>query len=266
VQLSRNICNLKLFHVATDLLSFLDVDAQASVLLAVEVNWIVGAQDVFALLEPLYVGFLVQADTLVCLGDIVGYGPFPNECIELVRTRCSIVVRGNHDTGAVYVVDLGKFDADGRTAIEWTRSKLTPQNRKYLQGLSLINNSNDVTYVHASPGNPEKWTYVSTWQHAARVFPHFMTKMCCLGHTQVPSIVAANGMVNIYQKGDRHLIHVGSVGQPRDGNPSASFALLDTVRKTASIIRVKYDVATTAGAIRKAGLPEFLARRLEFGI
>jgi putative phosphoesterase len=207
-----------------------------------------------------------RADTLVCLGDIVGYGPFPNECIELVRKQCTIVVRGNHDTGAVYGALLEEFDADGRIAMEWTRSKLTPESGEYLRALPIIHNSNDVTYVHASPVNPEHWTYVFAWQDAAKAFLHFTTNTCCVGHTHIPAIVAANGMVNSYQEGERHLINVGSVGQPRDGDPRASFAPLDTKRHSASIIRVEYDIAATADAIRKAGLPEFLARRLAFGI
>jgi len=134
------------------------------------------------------------------------------------------------------------------------------------RALPIIHNSNDVTYVHASPVNPEHWTYVFAWQDAAKAFLHFTTNTCCLGHTHIPAIVEANGMVNSYQEGERHLINVGSVGQPRDGDPRASFALLDTKRRSASIIRVEYDVAATAAAIREAGLPEFLARRLEFGV
>jgi putative phosphoesterase len=207
-----------------------------------------------------------RADTLVCLGDIVGYGPFPNECIELVRTRCGIVVRGNHDTGAVYGVLLESFNADGRIAMEWTRSKLTPENRDYLRGLPIIHNSKDVTYVHASPMNPEHWTYVSTWRAVENAFPHFTTNICCVGHTHIPAIVSEKGMVNNYKKGERHLINCGSVGQPRDGDPRASFALIDTEHETASIIRVEYSVEATANAIRAAGLPEFLAKRLAHGI
>ena len=222
--------------------------------------------DVEALQRVLEYALKEGVGSLVCLGDIVGYGPFPNECAELVRQHCSIVIKGNHDAGAVGTISSGEFNKEGRAAIEWTRAQLTLENREFLRNLPLFVTSVDVTFVHASPKDPERWEYVSTWQHSAGAFDHFGTTFCCIGHTHIPGIVSPDGKVNGYQKGKRHIINCGSVGQPRDGDPRASFVLLDTDKDIASIIRVPYDIDVTAQAILSANLPEFLAKRLSFGI
>jgi diadenosine tetraphosphatase ApaH/serine/threonine PP2A family protein phosphatase len=208
----------------------------------------------------------LSVDTVVCLGDIVGYGPFPNECVDLLRQVCRLVVKGNHDAGCVGDVPHDKFNTEGEFAIAWTERVLTPGNKEFLRILPLTAKLDDVTLVHASPREPERWTYIANWALAAGIFPHFTTSTCCLGHTHIPGIVADDGRINTLDAGHRHIINPGSVGQPRDGDPRASFALLDTDTPSASIIRVPYDVASTATAIRAAGLPEFLARRLEYGI
>lgn len=205
-------------------------------------------------------------DTVACLGDIVGYGPFPNECIELVRMYCSIVIRGNHDAGAAGTVSSGEFNKEGRVAIAWTRAQLSQKNRQWIQELDVSAVVEDVTFVHASPEDPGKWHYVSTWEQYERSFDHFPTRFCCIGHTHIPAIVSPDRSVRGYAPGQRHIINCGSVGQPRDGDPRASFALLDTGADTAAIIRVAYDIEKTADATRSAGLPEFLAKRLSFGI
>jgi predicted phosphodiesterase len=207
-----------------------------------------------------------RPETVVCLGDIVGYGPYPNECVDLVRERCTITIKGNHDAGAIGEIPLEHFSTEGKAAILWTRDRLTPSNEEYLKALPVISVFQDVTFVHASPHNPESWAYVATWRDAAQVFPHFITPYCCIGHTHIPAIVAEDGTVNDFQPGKRHLINCGSIGQPRDGNPRLSFAVLDTDVPSAEIVRVEYDVNSTASAIRAAGLPEFLARRLVHGI
>jgi putative phosphoesterase len=207
-----------------------------------------------------------KAQTIICLGDVVGYGPFPNECIALVRKECEFTICGNHDAGVVGTHAITAFNNEGRIAIEWTRPRLTEANMSFLKELPLARVSYDITFVHASPRKPTGWEYIATWRLAALMFGHFETGTCCIGHTHIPVIVSAEGEMNAFHPGQRHLINPGSVGQPRDGIPHASFALLDTDAPSASIIRVKYDIASTANAIRKAGLPEFLARRLSYGI
>lgn len=207
-----------------------------------------------------------HVDAIACLGDIVGYGPFPNECVDLMRQDCATVVKGNHDSGAVGELPSDDFNAEGKAAIAWTGDRLTPPNKEFLRNLPLTAESDGVMFVHASPREPDGWEYVANWDLAAQMFPHFAATYCCIGHTHIPAIIAANGALNNFQPGQRHIINPGSVGQPRDGDPRAAFALLDTDRASASIIRVAYDVASTAAAIRAAGLPEFLARRLGYGI
>lgn len=207
-----------------------------------------------------------RVDTIACMGDIVGYGPNPNECIDLVRQHCSIIIRGNHDAGAVGTVSSGEFNKEGKIAIEWTRAQLTEENREFLKDLPMNAEADDVTFVHSSPEDPEKWHYVAAWQHFQRVFDHFATRFCCIGHTHIPAIVSPDHAVRGYVKGERHVINCGSVGQPRDSDPRASFAILNTHNDFAEIIRVPYDIRKTADAIREAGLPEFLGKRLTFGI
>lgn len=207
-----------------------------------------------------------NVDEIICLGDIVGYGPFPEECIRLVRQRCTSIVRGNHDAGAAGEEDLELFNAGGRAALEWTTPRLSAGSITFLRTLPLTLVATRITAVHASPVNPERWAYLRGWSQVKEVFKGFATPFCAFGHIHIPMIVAEDGSVNCLPHDLKVLINPGSVGQPRDGNPHASFALLDTQAMTASIVRVPYDVAATAAAILKAGLPEVLANRLRLGV
>jgi predicted phosphodiesterase len=207
-----------------------------------------------------------KVQAFVCLGDTVGYGPFPNECVEIVRKKCEFAICGNHDAGATATSPPLAFNEEGRAAIEWTRTQLSPENLAFLKELPLARVAYDITFVHASPHKPQSWEYIVTWRDARLMFDYFPTGMCAIGHTHIPAIVPAEGNMNSFIPGQRHLINPGSVGQPRDGIPAASFAIIDTDVPSVRIIRVKYDTSITANAIRKAGLPEFLARRLGMGI
>jgi putative phosphoesterase len=206
-----------------------------------------------------------KVDEIVCLGDIVGYGPFPEECIALVRQHCKSIVRGNHDAGAAGEQDLDHFGASGRAALEWTIPRLSVESIAFLRTLPFTLVDPALTAVHASPVHPEQWAYVRGWSQAKQVFNGFSTPFCAFGHIHIPMIVAEDGSINSLRPGVKVLINPGSIGQPRDGNPHASFAVLDTDALTANIIRVPYDVASTAAAILKAGLPEVLANRLYQG-
>jgi len=208
----------------------------------------------------------VKVGAIHCLGDIGGYGPFPNECIELVRTHCSSVVKGNHDSGIAGETDIQEFNRFGQEAIQWTIRSITSENLEYLRGLPLVTTREDMTFVHASPMRPEEWTYILSLSDAMESFKAFHTTHCFIGHTHLPVVVGEDLKVNAYSAGVRTLINVGSVGQPRDGNPDAAFGILDRKERTYSLIRVPYDVDTTARAIRKAGLPSFLAKRLFKGV
>jgi diadenosine tetraphosphatase ApaH/serine/threonine PP2A family protein phosphatase len=208
----------------------------------------------------------LYVDEIFCLGDIIGYGPYPNECMNLVRERCTAVVKGNHDSGLTGETPLAHFNQYGRSAITWTQKQISGDNLKYLKELPLVSVQDDVTLVHASPLKPEMWTYVIAWPDAQECFKAFETSLCFIGHTHVPVIVGEDSSINSFRKGSRYLINVGSIGQPRDGNPYASFGLLDTEKWIYENIRVAYDVEKTADAISRAKLPEFLGKRLFLGI
>lgn len=208
----------------------------------------------------------LSVDRIYCLGDIVGYGPSPNECIALVRERCSAVVKGNHDCGAIGEVPIEHFNTYGQSAIRWTRKHLTKKNAEYLTSLPLLRVEDDITLAHASPLHPEDWRYIFSWPDAHRCFSAFSTRICFIGHTHIPVIVGEDGSVNRFRDGRRFLINVGSIGQARDGNPGATFGLLDSGRNSFEILRQQYDIEATASAILEARLPDYLAHRLFLGV
>jgi len=207
----------------------------------------------------------LRADHIACLGDIVGYGPYPGECAQYVYKNCATIVRGNHDMGVTGELPLSAFDEMGRAALAWTIEHLGPDDGQFLRSLPSIAVLGDVTLVHASPLNLSDWRHVRSWPGIRRMFRGFSTEICCVGHTHFPYIVADDGTRDTYRAGRRHIINVGSVGQPRDGDPRASFCILDTVVPAAEIVRVEYNVEATAAAITHAGLPEYLGKRLQLG-
>lgn len=227
-----------------------------------------------ALESVLAKGAEMKIEMWYCLGDIVGYGPFPNECIELIRKHCPVVVKGNHDSGLLGETSVDDFNNLGQAAIKWTKKQITPENFDYLKQLPLISILDKITLVHASPAEPEQWTYVFTVRTAQDSFAAFTTDLCFIGHTHVPVIIGEDMSINTYQPlpndsdqpKNRFLINVGSVGQPRDGNPHAAFGVLDTADWSYELIRVEYDVEKTATSITKAGLPGALAKRLVQGV
>ncbi len=203
--------------------------------------------------------------TAWCLGDIVGYGPFPNECVEIVRTRCSLVVSGNHDSGVVGVTPVEDFNEYGLRAIYWTRGALGAEHLEYLRRLPLSVAQGSCTLVHSSPFEPSEWHYLHSVRGLAKDFRAFTTRLCFIGHTHVPVVIGEDGTVNRFTAKGRYIINVGSVGQPRDGDPAAAFGVYDSDADSYEPFRVPYAIEKTADAIQKAGLPEYLARRLYRG-
>ncbi len=208
----------------------------------------------------------IGVDRILCLGDIVGYGAFPNECVALVRERCTAVVRGNHDSGAIDELPLDHFNTYGEIAMRWTRKHLSRENAAWIRSLQLMHVEDSVTIAHAAPLHPGAWRYIFAWPDAQKCFAAFGTQYCFIGHTHVPVVVGENGSVNQFKAGERFLINVGSVGQARDGIPRASFGLLDTLRATYDTVRIEYDIEAAARAILQARLPDYLAQRLFLGI
>ncbi|HEY6953239.1 MAG TPA: metallophosphoesterase family protein [Bacteroidota bacterium] len=203
---------------------------------------------------------------IVCLGDIVGYGADPNECVNLVRSRCRIVLRGNHDAAAVNPLNAESFTRNARIAAEWTRQQLSPENRRYLEGLPYTASRDGILFVHASPYQPESWFYVLSEEDLESAFQNFSEQLCFIGHSHFPGIFSEEGPAKTVSRGLRYLINVGSIGQPRDGNAKLSFGIFDTERWEYRNIRSEYPIQIAAEKIIRAGLPRALADRLPLGM
>jgi len=212
----------------------------------------------------------LMIDGMFCLGDLVGYGPDPNEVVDLIRTRSGNVVRGNHDHAAVEPGHEAYFNPWGQAAIRWTRKQLTRENLAFLSDLPLSLTVSGVRLVHACPSEPETWRYIMDADDAEDEFDGFGEAVCLFGHSHVPLCAVSAGTDAVLLAGDevliesgkRYLINVGSVGQPRDGDPRAAFGVLDLDRGTIRRHRVEYDAAATRDKILAAGLPRFLGDRL----
>ena len=207
-----------------------------------------------------------RVDVRYCLGDTVGYGPYPNECVDLVRSQCELVLKGNHDSGLIGETPVEDFNQYGLAAIEWSQKHVTDERKEFLRSLPFVDVRSEITFAHASPLNPAEWMYVLTLRSARENFTAFSTSLCFIGHTHVPVIINEDLTVSETLKPGRSIINVGSVGQPRDGNHDAAFGVYDTADGTYALHRVSYDIKKTASAIKKAGLPEYLAKRLFQGV
>jgi len=215
-----------------------------------------------------------EVDQVWCLGDVVGYGPDPNECVERIRQLSPLCVAGNHDWGVLGKLDLDDFNAYARQACLWNREQLTDENREYLESLSERLVEGDFTLVHGSPRAPI-WEYIMSLDVAALNFAAFETHYCFVGHTHVPIIFVEQGSsckalrlpeARRVQLGpERLIIHPAGVGQPRDGDPRASYVILDDEALVIEHHRVQYPIEVTQRKMEKAGLPRQLIDRLDYG-
>jgi diadenosine tetraphosphatase ApaH/serine/threonine PP2A family protein phosphatase len=219
-------------------------------------------------------GDLPSVDETWVLGDIVGYGPQPNEVIRALQEMGARSVMGNHDGAAIGTVDVSWFNPDAARAIEWTAGIVDENARAYLAALPEVRRDGELTAVHGSPRDPT-WEYVTGPGVAAANLSAFDTRLCLHGHTHVPVIFSAeDGRIDVVpatpdapvrMNAGRALVNPGSVGQPRDGNPAASYLVLDTDANTAEFRRVTYDVGRTQHLMGEAGLPTRLVERLSYG-
>jgi len=216
-----------------------------------------------------------EYDKVWCLGDVVGYGPHPNECIERLRQLDHVCVAGNHDWAAIGRLDLENFNVDAKRACLWTQEALTPENRRYLEDLPerLEFPQLKFTLVHGSPRHPI-WEYILSPFIATVNFEHFDTQFCLVGHTHIPAIFCArpqgydrlSNPLYLDKLGEERLIiNPGSVGQPRDGDPRASYAIFDAEKQTFEIRRIPYPIEVTQKEMAKRGLPPRLIVRLSYG-
>jgi len=215
------------------------------------------------------------ADEIWCLGDIVGYGPDPRECIELLRQYRHFCVAGNHDWAAIGKIDTAYFNSEASQAAHWTAKQLSPDDIDYLQSLPQTLKQGDFTLAHGSPREPV-WEYILSVQTANMNFKYFDTKFCLVGHSHVPLIfdLDQNGAslihqlpseLSLMQDEKRLIINCGGVGQPRDRDPRASYAIFDNDQEIMYHYRIDYDIASTQQKMRKAGLPSRLIDRLSYG-
>lgn len=222
-------------------------------------------------------------DNIWALGDMVGYGPHPNECLDTLRAFEHVSVAGNHDLGAIGAIYLGMFNEDAAIACEWNGEQLTAENRSYIEGLPRIVKQGEFTLTHGSLRDPV-WEYLIHEEAARGSFALLETPFLLVGHSHLPLIfeeifagpgsphrVHAMGRLNhgslIHLPDDiRLIINSGSVGQPRDGDPRAAYAILDTDAHTYTQFRVQYDIKSAQEHFYNAGLPLALAERLAYGL
>jgi diadenosine tetraphosphatase ApaH/serine/threonine PP2A family protein phosphatase len=213
-------------------------------------------------------------DEVWCLGDIVGYGPDPRQCLELLQQLNHVCVAGNHDLAAIGKAETTYFNADATAAVRWTAKQLGPGDIRYLENLPQTMEKDGFTLVHGSPMEPI-WEYVISTGVAARNFEFFHSRFCLVGHTHVPaafreekgvchSIGFSTG-IGIVLGESRMIINPGGVGQPRDGDPRASYAIYDSEGSIIRLYRVPYDIGVTQDKMMKAHLPVHLVIRLQEG-
>lgn len=214
-----------------------------------------------------------KIDKYLCAGDIVGYGAEPNECTQKVRGFTETVIAGNHDQASVGSFPADYFNPFAREAVLWTGGVLDGEQRIFLEGLALTYKNSGLTLVHGTLDEPGDFGYMTDIHTARKTFELLETQVCFIGHTHVPGIFCESkngieykedGNTDI-KEGNRYIVNVGSVGQPRDGDPRAAYCVYDTGTGTVSIKRVDYDVNSARDKIIASGLPRFLGERLLVG-
>lgn len=210
-------------------------------------------------------------DNFIFLGDIVGYASNPSECISITRELAYFCVAGNHDWGCAGKFSLDYFNSEAKEAIEWTVPRLNSQELNFLSDLKLVIVTDEFTLVHSTLYRPERFGYIFDSREASFSFSRLKTPLCFLGHTHVPVIFVQDRSNQIYcvrnnhifiKEDLRYIVNVGSVGQPRDGNPCSSYCIYDTDSKLIQLKRVSYNVALAHRKIIDSGLPSVLADRL----
>ncbi len=215
-------------------------------------------------------------DAVLCLGDVVGYGPNPNECVERLQDFPFTCIVGNHDWGAIGRADLLIFNNDARQALYWTQQELSAENRSFLSDLPVTVEMDSFLLAHGSPREPI-WEYLVDARSARDNFAQFNFQVALVGHTHLPlalewaeehkqaRILLPDWGTPLSLSGRRLILNPGSVGQPRDGDPRASYAILDADQMTWEFRRISYAVEITQERMRARGLPQRLIDRLQMG-
>lgn len=216
----------------------------------------------------------IGVDQVYSLGDIVGYGPSPGACVEIVRRRVAVSLMGNHDAAVAGLTSLEDFNEFARSAVAWTAGRLDDGQIEYLGSLPYLHREPDLLLVHASPIEPERWHYIHGLADIDEHFAAFTERLCFVGHSHRPGVYTIRGERGVTWRakcesllpGLRCLVNAGSVGQPRDNNPQASYVLYDAASGSLEVRRVAYPVEKTQERMRAAGIPGFLVDRLGAGV
>jgi predicted phosphodiesterase len=208
------------------------------------------------------------------IGDAVGYGPNPNECVALLNKACKVLLAGNHDWAVTGLTEIESFNPYAKAAIRWTDEVLTEESRRSIEGFKLIKNlqKEGILLVHSTPWETEEWHYLLSYEDAERCFRDYRQWICFVAHSHMPFILERlpSGKMQKYKdkailgKENRYVVNAGSVGQPRDRDPRACYALMDG--ESVELIRVEYPIEETQRKMREAGLPKSLIERLAYGV
>lgn len=216
-----------------------------------------------------------RLDAYICLGDVVGYGASPGQCLDRLNSLPRLhLLLGNHDAAATWQTSPYQMSKAASQAILWTMDQLSEGQNHLLAGLEETLRLQDMLFCHANPYSPQGWRYVTTWFSAMRSFLASKRQLTFVGHTHRPAVITRSGGFQIQfapppsegslalEGGARYIINCGSIGQPRDGNADASYVICDTDSRRVEFVRVGYDIESAARRIEKAGLPGYLAERL----
>lgn len=215
-----------------------------------------------------------EIDQVLCAGDVVGYAADPNECVKIIGSLAIATVAGNHDWAVVDLFSLEHLNPFAQAAVIWTRRHLKDTEARSLKALDLVFANEDLALVHGTLNNPQDFNYMTDEYMAEESFSRLKAPVCFIGHTHQPGVFVQDksGALEYRQSEtlkmnaeSRYIINVGSVGQPRDGNPKAAYCIYDTDKKEIQIKRVRYDTETARKKIINAGLPQFLGDRLLAG-
>ena len=214
----------------------------------------------------------IKPDRIICLGDLVDYCAEPNEVIDIIRSRCDIVILGNHDEGQYDHSIISEFRQFAKLSSIHTRSILNSEHLEYLRSLPRLHTENNILFVHASPKYLPGYKYVLDTDAAFENFSSFSESVCFIGHSHRPVIFRQSEdyvekiNTDSIEKEGKYIINVGSVGQPRDGNPKLAFGVFDNEMFKYQQVRIDYDIKIASEKILKSSLPAYLAERLFDGI
>lgn len=217
-----------------------------------------------------------DVDKIHSLGDVVGYGADPKACLDLVIDRCDARLMGNHEYTVLGLQSMDYYNEAAKTAITWTRSRLLEEDLSAIADFKIDFAADDYYLVHSSPYQPERWHYIFTEEEARLAFQHLKGSICFYGHSHVPTVISGGDGTKIRLRAGhtfepdleecRYLVNVGSVGQPRDRDPRACYAIFDDEQSLVTLRRVEYDIAAAQEKMSAATLPEILVSRLAAGV